>query len=171
MFVFDLIRRAWTICDFPVNIQCIALIPGSHPEVHCGTASGGTLLRIFGEDIDDDGQDIDWDVRFAPKYMGSFMRSTYWRRAIFDLLVTPEQHITATATFLGLSGTIQRIFSFNGVGTTRWGGQDTADVRRSFSLQRTAPAVYIDLTGRGNVKIRGIEYQGSPQPLTRVSNQ
>lgn len=182
IFVYDLVRRAWAVDDFPVAFQTLQLVtfPGQQPEVQGGTTDG-RLVRIYGNDADDNGQAIQWSMRTKPSFLGTPYRPTFWRRVVIDLLFTPSQTATVRATAAGLGAQTSRVLTFTGTpagdqwgsgiwGTMVWSATGNVESRRSLDVLRTAPSAYIDLSGSGPVTLRGIEWQGRTKPLTRMAS-
>ena len=181
VFVYDLVRRAWTICDYPVNFNSLALISTlvSAPVVQAGTSSGGQLLVLFNGATSDNGVPINWSFRTKRHAAQDFMRPTYWRRMDMDLgFLTSPQTASVTATLTGLSKTISRTLTYTGqsLGTNwgsgiwgqfNWSGSTAIDGRQSFDLLRTFPSVQFDISGTGHVVVRGMELQYRQKPPTR----
>lgn len=83
-FAYDLVRRAWTVHQFPNPVSTVQTIqdPNTVPVTLTGDFSGGKVRRIFGGDITDDGADIVWEVLCRPGMGSSPQQNTYFRRMI-----------------------------------------------------------------------------------------
>lgn len=167
VFVYDLVRRTWTICDFPIKFNCLNLFatPTTMPIIHAGRDTSGQLVSLFAGATDDAGAAINWSVRTKPEFLGSPMRMAFWRRLVVDLFFTPTQSVTAQLTVFGLADPASSTLSFAAIP----GVTGVQDGRRSLDVMRTAGAVYAELTGTGHVHLRGLEWQGRPKPLTKVA--
>jgi hypothetical protein len=172
VFVFDLVRRAWTICDFPVEISSLTLYatPTSQPAVRAGTTTHGWIISLFAGDTTDNGAAIDWSFRTRSFFVRSFMQPTFWRRGIIDAQITGPQPVTMTSTLGGIAQTPSSTKTYlpladagatygTGVyGTSQYSVGSVTDQRQSFDIMRTAPNLFVDVNGIGNVRIRGIEF-------------
>lgn len=181
LFIYDLVRKAWTIGDYPVQIQCLKLFatPTISPVVHAGTTSTQQILVLFNGATTDNGAAIGWSLRTRNFYVGSFMRPTYWRRLEVDIAFsTSPQAISVVAAPTGLPISITRTLTYTGsVAGSKWGsavwnqfrwaGSASVDGRRAFDIQRIAPSISFSLDGTGPVTLRGIEIQHMPKPVTR----
>ena len=183
-FVYDLIRKAWSVCDFPIDISCLSLFttPSQQPVIHAGTSSTGQILQLFAQDPSDNGSLIPWSFTSRPYFMGSYMRPTFWRRLIVDMLFpTPSQAVTVNSTLTGLSSSVSKTMTFAGTGASAtyngsaqydsgavYDGASTVDGRQDVSIMKTAPSVKLAMSGSGNVRIRGLVYQARSKPLTKA---
>lgn len=180
IFVYDLVRRAWTVDDFPVALQTLQLVtvPGQQPEVQAGTTDG-RIIRIYGNDPDDNGHPVAWSMRSKPAYLGSPYRPAFWRRVVIDLVFTPAQATSVRATLAGVGALTTTTQLFTGTppgdqwgagiwGTMTWAASGNAESRKSLDVLRTSPSASIDLSGSGPVTLRGIEWQARSKPLTRM---
>ena len=82
VFVYDLLRQAWTILTFPVPFATIdaQYDPGVEPYVLAGEQGGGRVQRLFAGDSQDDGANVSWTVRLAPVKGRSTTDRMYIRR-------------------------------------------------------------------------------------------
>lgn len=183
-FVYDLIRKAWSVCDFPIDISCLSLFttPSQQPVIHAGTSSTGQIIQLFAQDSSDNGSLIPWSFTSRPYFMGSYMRPTFWRRLIVDMLFpTPSQAVTVNSTLTGLSSSVSKTMTFAGTGASAtydgssqydsgaiYDGASTVDGRQDVSIMKTAPSVRLAMNGSGNVRIRGLVYQARSKPLTKA---
>lgn len=187
VFIYDLVRRSWAVCDFPSPLHCLANVSLSSNQVillagGAAPAIGNTkVYKLFGGDLTDDGDAVPWSFRTKPAFVGSPFGRTFFRRLILDLLFTPDQQTTATVTLIGLSGTRGGTDTFTSPVTTpsqlwgsaiwgqfTWGAEAGVDGRRDFAILRTAPSAYVDVSGSGPVRVRGVEWQARSKPLTRA---
>lgn len=168
VFVYDLIRRAWTICTFPKSFSTFALYttPTTQPVVHAGTFSGGTLEVMFNGVETDNGLPIDWSVETKAFFMGSPMRRAYWRRMILDLIYRPNQNVTVSTALASDPTALSQTRQFSAVSGAATG---SIERRLTYSIMRTTPNVAATISGSGPVTIRGIEFHGVPKPLTTVN--
>lgn len=180
-FIYDLVRKAWTIADYPVDFQCLNLFtsPAQQPVVQGGSATGTTQIRaLFNGDTTDNGVPIDWSFRTKKYFLGSWMRPTYWRRLVIDAAVNPPQDMDVSVTLTGINETFERDMRFTGEasgsrwgtaiwGQFRWAGSGLVEGQRSVSFLRVAPSAQADVGGTGYVKIRGLAWHAVPWPLNR----
>ncbi len=183
-FIFDLINKAWTMADFPEDMSCLLLVGGSaatFPLVKAGTATRGRILNLFNGATTDNGVPIEWDMSTKTFTAASAMNNAYWRRLVIDLLFTPTQDITVDTTLFGAPEATMVTRTFRGTatgpkwgsavwGNFEWGGTAQAEANRSVDIMRTAYGVKFDITGRGYVKLRGLEVQARSKPLGGVRN-
>lgn len=187
VFIYDLVRRSWAVCDFPTPLHCLANASLSSNQVTL-LAGGATpptgntkVYKLFGGDLTDDGDSVPWSFRTKPAFVGSPFGMTFFRRLILDMLFTPDQASTATVTLIGLSGTRGGSATFTSPTTDpskvwgtaiwnqfTWGTEAGVDGRRDFAILRTAPSAYADISGSGPVRVRGLEWQVKSKPLTRA---
>lgn len=182
-FVYDLVRRAWTICDLPINFQSMMLFSAltTQPEIRAGRNTAGQIVRIFHYgDNTDNGAAINWSVRTRTFSIGSHLRPAFWRRFVLNLMYSPAQSVTVNTTLTGFSSALSSTVSYTGAttgstygtavygqGTYGTGLTNTIDDLQSVDILRTSSAVYATLTGSGDVRIRGLAFHGSPKPITR----
>ena len=182
IFVFDLVRRAWTICDYPIDISSLTLYTTSttQPAVRAGATTHGWVISLFAGDTTDNGVPIDWSFRSRSFFVKSFMQPTYWRRGILDVQVTGPQPVTMTTTLGAIATTpsstrtylplmnVGALYGSGIYGTSRYSVGNVTDQRQSFDIMRTAPTLYVDVTGTGNVRIRGLEFHIVSKKPTRM---
>lgn len=166
LFVYDLVRRGWTMMDLPVSLSTMKLFlsPLTSPVVHAGTTSTGQIIRLFAGDMDDAGIAIEWTVSSKRYFSQNQMQLSFWRRAVVDMQGEPTKHVTIVPWIDGIEHTGQEFVFPDG---------DSAEVRGVFSpdLIRTAHDIQLIVSGTGKVKIRGIELHASNKPLTRFLNR
>ena len=186
LFVFDLIRRGWTIADLPIPIQCLSLFftPTVAPVVHAGTATGGRIVRLFSGDLTDDGALIGWSAKTKPETSGSQTRPSYFQRAILDVTYRSSQQVQITATPVSITPTgesklvatrsvltspiVGSAYGAAKYGTAVYGASTFRGGRVTIPVHRQGSAMYLDITGRGQAVIRGLEWHIKPKPITRV---
>ena len=182
VFVYDLVRRAWTICDFPINFQSMVLFStvGVQPEIRAGRNTSGQVVRIFNNDTSDNGSGIAWSFRSRTFSVGSHLRPAFWRRFVLDLLFAPAQSVTVNTTLGGFTSALSSTRSYTGAtvgstyssavysqGTYGTGLTNTVDDLQSVEIIRTSPSAYVTVTGTGNIRVRGLAFHASPKPVTR----
>lgn len=182
IFVFDLVRRAWTICDFPIEFQSLTLYttPTTQPTVRAGARDRGWITSIFERAPTDNGQPIEWSFRSRAFFARSYMQRAFWRRAVIDLRIEDPQLATmtmtlgaiantpsVTRTYLPLTG-IGATYGSGIYGTSQYSVGDVSDVRQPFDIMRTAPNIQLDISGTGNVRVRGLELHAVAKRPTAV---
>ena len=184
VFVYDLVRRSWTILQYPMNLTTLALItsPTTQPRIQGGTADAGpnpcSIVNMFNNDLTDDGAPISWSMRSRAFFAGSFMRPTYWRRLVLDFGFSPPQDVAVTVTTLGHNVALSRTLTYTGIapaaiwgssvwGSFLWGNNVLLDGRRSMDILRKGTSSFVDLSGTGHVVLRGLEWQVRSEPLNR----
>lgn len=182
LFVYDLIRKAWTICDYPTAFQCLSLVvtPTTQPQIQAGAATGGTIQRLFSGDATDNGTPIAWSFRTRPVSANPPTELAYFRRATLDVLYTPSQSVNVSIAPAGQTA-FSRTALFNAPaagsiwgnplavwGQFVWGATNTIESRVSVDIQRTAPSTFLDISGTGIVRCRAISWQVVTKPLTRA---
>lgn len=164
-FVYDLVRKAWTVCDFPINFSWMGTLyrAGMQPTVQGASYQNPVALdTIFGIDQTDDGAAVNWTVTTKVFSIGPNMDNNYYRRG--------EIHI---ASSLSKVLTVETVYNNNAVTQTNVinvtiipGREDT---RVSYNMMTVAPAITsIKITGSGVVSLRGITVQGVQRHLTAV---
>jgi hypothetical protein len=180
VFIYDLIRKAWTICDYPFAIQTLALIttPTTQPLMHAGTTASGTIKRLFAGDHDDDGVEIPWSLLTRTVFLQSPQSDTFFRRVILDLAAHTPQTITVTTKFADIPPTTSALV-FNDAklgsswgrarwGQFAWGGGEHVHARRTLDILRTTPSMALSISGTGHCVIRGLTWHARAKPLTRM---
>lgn len=180
VFVYDLVRRAWSVCDFPVGLNALKLFTDQTavlPVVRGGTSTKGQIVRLFnGLDTSDAGAAAAWS--FRTRNFGSATRPTYWRRVTVDMAYTPTQTVTVSTSLGGIRSTTSRTLSFAGTKGAVYGkaiyGTDTygsgmQDYAEAQDLLTTATWANSTVSGSGNVRIRGLAYDVAPKPVRRLT--
>lgn len=182
IFLYDLIRRAWTVCDFAEDFQTLGTRynVGQNPAILAGSASANPpkIYSMFNGAPDDNGNPIYWGVKTRTFYANSFMRPAYWRRLVIDAATDGDENVTVTTHVAGQRTPVRTTVHFNEPNdgakwnTPPWAGfvwqnSGLQDTRRSVDIMRTGPSIWCEIEGNGKVSIRGIEWQVSPKPMTR----
>jgi hypothetical protein len=144
-FVYDLVRRAWTVLQFSNPIATIQAIenPNTLPVVLAGDFNGGSVRRVFSGDATDDGQAIAWQVNLKPAFGSSPQQNAYYRRLI----------VKATNVVAG-----QVITGFFAIGPT-----NTNNPIQTLSAQFPVPAGTTQFIINGNF---GANYQVKVQAIS-----
>jgi len=172
IFVFDVTKKAWTVCTFPYPwATCNLLLePGILPYTQAGLYNRAAVQRIFAGDERDDGVKVSWQVRFPP--LPQPMRRTYVRRFLAQFFhVYQGQDVTAELV-LGPARTPQRVRQTKRVTVTAnaypgSGLEDTVEDELYFDVGRTGEVLWTELTGTGCLTLRSAEWQLSQKNLTR----
>lgn len=187
IFIYDLVRKAWTIASFPIAVSTMQLIldTGQSPLVLVGDYLTNGVRRIFNGDVDDDGTPISWMVRVKPAFGASPMQRAYYRRMIakfFD--VQAAQVISAQFAFgpsqaarvqvqaipASASLSVGSGYGLDTYGTSPYGAvssvQSLTDVDLPFDLGMIADNVIADISGTGKARLRGIEWHLRAKPMT-----
>jgi hypothetical protein len=171
VFIYDLVRRSWTVCDFAVPFQSLSLYItlSSQPVLQAGTSTGGQIVSLFNGATTDNGVAIPWSAQTRSYFLKSPGTPTYWRRAVIDMFVAANQTATVTTARVNDSASVSATQTFTTLGsgatlygsaiygTSRYGASGSSDVRQSFDILRTAPSVGLTITGTGVVRIRSID--------------
>jgi len=187
MFVYDLVRKAWTICTFANYFQTVQLIlnPSSLPIVLGGDIAGsGQVRRLFVADADDDGTPIQWTLKTRPVFSNSPLSRSYFRRMLLKVFkMTALSQINVQFVF-GPSQVINRkqvpisaaLAPFSGYGVDAYGAsgygsepgvQNLTDVDLNFDIGVKANNCLAVISGQGPGRIRGIEWHLKKMALTR----
>jgi hypothetical protein len=195
VFCYDLIRRAWTILQYPYPIGTLAtiLVPGALPSVLLGEwtgggpGTGGAVRRIFNEADDDDGVAISWQVRPRPLMVRFPADRLYARRLQLTWGgVTAAQNVTVTMALspgnrvarwtipVSATGTgAAQGWSLGGWGQEPWGSTvpvvQVSDTMNAIDVHQLATLAVVELTGAGRLRLRGLEWQVRPKPLVATA--
>ena len=172
MFIFDVTRKAWTVCTFPLAWATCNLIlePGVLPSTQVGLFNRAGVQRIFAGDERDDGVKVDWRVRFPP--VANPMQRTYVRRFLAEFFhIYQGQDVTAEFV-LGPARSPQRVTQTKRVTISAnaypgSGLSDAVEDELYFDVGRTGEVLWTELTGSGCVTLRGVMWQLSQKQLTR----
>lgn len=189
VFVYDLVRRAWTILQFASDIgtMSLSLVPNQFPVVYLGDASVGFVRRAFAGDTTDDGTVINWTV-FTRAFTGQTpMTRAIWIRLLANFFnISAGSTVSATFYFTPTDNlgqktvmktipTITPINTFLGWGNdawgdSAWGGSNAATITdqiEDFGILKKCTAVQVSLSGSGPMKLRAISLQARALPETR----
>lgn len=186
-FIYDLVRKAWTIATYPNAISTIQLIldSGQLPVLLTGDFSANGVRRIFAGDADDDGTAIGWVVRVKPSFGSSPMDRAYYRRLItkfFDVQAAqvinvqfnfgPSQAARLQTTSVPVSTSLSILsgYGLSTYGTSPYGSvssvQSLTDVDLPFDIGVLANNIIAEISGTGKARLRGIEWHLRSKPLT-----
>lgn len=165
LFIYDLIRRGWSICTVPVDITCLNIYfsRSQSPIIHAGSATGGKILRMFDVDTDDDGAAISWSLKTRAFFAGNQMTPSYWRRAQLSFNVEPNTTLSVTP-IVDRAVREPQIFT---VPDSSPPGDHTVDVVISPDIMETAHVVQLLVEGESHAHLRGLEFHVSPKPSTK----
>lgn len=189
MFIYDLVRRSWTMATFANSISSLQLIldPNQLPSVLGGDYSTGYVRRYFAGDTTDDGVDVNWTLTLAPLTGPHPLQNVYLRRLLVSTFgFTAGASITATFAYAAniltstkVVPTIATIVNQTGYGTQAFGqapygdpltaNLPGTDVTMEFVPQGGIISnwIVIQLSGTGPGKIRGLGWHHIAKPLTR----
>ena len=161
-FVYDLVRRGWTLFTLPDSISCINLYfgRGQFPTLHLGTATGGEILEFFTGESTDNGDDIAWSFTTRTVFAGNPMTPSFWRRAQISLLGPPNTPITVTPIIERTERAAQHFTLPDSIDTEIEGVL-------AVDLMETAGFVQLRIEGTGPCRLRALEYQVAPKPSTK----
>lgn len=166
VFIYDLIRRGWTICDFPRTMSCLNLFstPTTFPRIHAGTLTSGKIVDIFNGATTDNGVAVAWEILTRAFFSSNQMSPAYWRRAHVNLEAPPRTEITITPVVDGIAreGQVRTLPDSTAVQV-----ETVLDV----DIMETAHSVQLKITGAGHCRVRGIELHASPKPLTKYRSR
>lgn len=162
VFCYDLTRRAWTLLTLPSGVvaQSMSLYttPGQNPEPRVGTSDGRVFRWWTGAEKDHPSADVEFRLLTRPYVGHSPFEPSYFRRARVLVEGQPGHAVTVRPLIDDIPGPAEM--------TAR------SEAFRSLSEQiidlpihRTARHVALEITGRGAVRIRGVEFHASPKPI------
>jgi hypothetical protein len=198
VFIYDLVRRAWTVLNFPNNLATLQLIldAGSLPTVLGGDWDQGYVRRYFMGDKTNDGTVTNWLVRTRAYTAGTPSERAYWRRLLLTTYgfpagsqisvtfypspISPVQSKTVTKTIPTVTAISPFLgFGLDPFGTSPFGASIEAieDTVLEFPMGFKANNVQVQLAGSVSDtattlgKIRGIELHARAMPLTKSTFQ
>jgi len=189
LFVYDLVRRAWALFQYPMAIATMSLHlhPGAPPHLLLGDFADGQIQHTFAGDRDDNGIPISCQALLHPVSGSSPQTNSYFRRAVLKVTdvvegqdidclfivgpVTsnPPRQIQKTVTVpvtvgLGLGWGLQPW------GTSPYGGlQINSEADLTVDLGVIGTNLRPQFTWAGPLRLRGVEYHQRQKPLRRVS--
>ena len=161
-FVFDLVRKSWTICDFPYDVSWIGtLYENGQGNLYAGQNTQGGIYRLMGlNDVSDTGVPVDWSFRTGPVTSGDPTGLMFFRRMLLDMVYPQGQSLNYT-------------IKLNGYTTSPSGSRALPVLitsgRTDIDIMRTAPSIYATISGSGNIRVRGLTWQVRKKPLTRAT--
>lgn len=166
IFVYDLIRRGWTLATLPTPPTSMALFftPNVNPVVHIGTAAG-KLLRWFDGDTTDDGAKVEWKMKTRFFFAQNPLERSYWRRA----QVLAEGDVAQSFDITPVLDGARRATRTRRLPDTP--DATTAEDVLTIDIQEKARSCQIEIAGKGAVRIRGVELHASPQPVRPAQHQ
>ena len=175
VFVYDLLRQAWTICTFPYVFATLgeSNMPGMMTHVVAGESGGGHVQRLFANDATDDGAKVKWKVRVPPLRGRTPTEVIYIRRTLLKAVgMQAGQSVTSRAVFGPVT---QRQGPLTCTSTTSVPSllsspdrlEDQAEATLNFDIGRKGECMYLELEGEDHITIREVVQHGVPQPLSR----
>lgn len=192
VFVYDLVRRAWTINNYPTNLATLQLIldAGQLPSVLSGDWDMGYVRRLYAMDTTDDGTAISWFHRTRAYSGGTPAERSYYRRMLLTTYgFTAGTQISATffpspqvpVNFKTVTKTVPQVnainpflgFGLDPFGTSAFGAAiaNIEDQVLEFPIGIKCNNLQIQLSGESQGRIRGIELHARQMPLTRSTYQ
>ena len=192
VFIYDLVRRAWTINNYPTNIATLQLIldAGQLPSVLMGDWDAGYVRQLFAGDRNDDGAAIQWFHRTRAYSAGTPAERAYYRRMLLTTYgFTAGTQISATffpspmvpVNFKTITKTVPQVnainpfagFGLDPFGTSAFGATIEAieDQVLEFPIGIKCNNLQVQLSGQSQGRIRGLELHAKAQPLTRSTYQ
>lgn len=162
VFIYDLIRRSWSLATFPLGMSCLNLFftPTTSPVIHAGTATTGKILQLFNDDETDDGSEIDWSFRTRAYYGRNPLEPTFWRRARVLVAGSPRQLVKITPRVDRVDETTRELRL-----PSEGSGAHAIETSLDVDLLRTARHVQLNVSGSGHAVIRAVELHASPKPI------
>lgn len=190
VFIYDLVRRAWTVATFANDLGTLALsqVPSQLPQVYLADATLGFVRRSFAGDATDDGTAIAWTI-FTRAFTGKTPTTrALWLRLLLDFFgIAAGSTVSCTFYFSPTDNTgartdtktiptIATVSSFAGWGsdpwgTTPWGSQTGAvltDQLVDYGILKKCTAVQVSISGSGPMKLRALSMQARALPETRA---
>jgi hypothetical protein len=138
--------------------------PNVNPVIHLGTGAG-KLQRWFDGDTTDDGTEIAWKMKTRFFFSQNPLQRAYWRRAQLLVEGPVNQSIDITPVLDNARRATQtRRLSDDPNETTI---EDVINI----DIQEKARACQLEVSGKGAVRVRGVELHGSPEPVSPVLQQ
>src|SRR2546428_1442431 len=170
IFVYDLIRKAWVVCDFPISFSCMSLIATNvtFPVIYAGTNTGGQIVSIFNGDTTDAGAPIQWSFRTKTFAQKDNTQPAFWKRGTLDLVFQPPtQTVSVSTSLANIVNPLSENLNYSGAvtGVTTYGSAKYGsgvyssassvelENRKSFTLMRTSPSLFSTFTGAGRVSV------------------
>ncbi len=162
IFVYDLIRRGWSIVAFPgPGIRCLTTVfPVSRfPHVELGTTTGGEIHEWFTGEVTDNGTEISWEVETRAFSGRSPLTPAYFRRAMVLG--------SAGRTPITVQPIVDEVSRDPLIYTPQADETSSArELRWEIPLMVKARQVRLRISGSGPARVRGVEVHVGPQPLS-----
>ena len=175
VFVYDLLRQAWTILTFPVPFATIdaQYDPGVTPYVLAGEQGGGRVQRLFAGDEQDDGVDVPWSVRMPPEKGRSATQRLYIRRVLVKAIGMRAGMAVTGRAVLGPAAQRQgpqvRVATSTAptVLSPASGLEGEVAATMNFDVGRKGEVFFYELEGAGPIVIREVTMHGLPEAPSR----
>jgi hypothetical protein len=193
IFVFDLVRQAWTVLQYPQNIASFYAHedPDALPVMYAGDYDAGHIRALFSGAADDDGTPINWQAALRPAPGSSPQQPAYFRRAVIKVAGgRAGQTLNAQAIFgpltqtiatevdrvltLGVTGSLAPLFGYglDAYSTGAYGGGgggNNAGLEQDLTMDLGVIGnnARLNLSGQGQLTLRGIEWHVRPKPIGR----
>ena len=164
LFIYDLIRRGWTLCTLPtpVSTMSLYLTTGEFPSIHAGTFFGGKLQQLFATNqFTDNGSDIGWSMETKSYFVQNQVEPAFWRRAQVQILGQPGYFVQIQPV---VDGNVRESKYYRFPPVT---GPELVEAVFSRDIRETAHNVRLRVSGKGRAYIRGVELQASAKPITK----
>lgn len=189
VFVYDLVRKAWTIQEFANALSTLQLPldPGVLPTMYGGDATAGYVRRYFSGDTTDDGFPISSLIRTRAFTTGSPMERMYVRRFLLEVFKMNVNTLVTSTFYFGPNimnvnktlPTIMNTYPAQGYGQNPYGSAPYGDPVLAASANATlvfdilggalTNDIYADVSWSGPGKIRGLGFHVRKKPLTRTT--
>lgn len=175
VFVYDLLRQAWTILTFPMAFATIdtQFEPGITPYILAGEQGGGRVQRLFAGDETDDGTDVHWSVRLPPVKGRNATTPLYIRRMLIKAIGMRAGMDVVGRAVLGPASQRQgpqvhtARSSVATILSPTSGLEGEVAATMNFDIGRTGEVFYTEFEGDGPIVIREITIHARAKPLSR----
>jgi hypothetical protein len=191
-FIYDLIRKAWTVATFPNPVSTFETIlnPAAVPIVMGGGFSDGKIRRYFAGDLDDDGVVIQWTLRTRSLFGQNPLHRAYFRRMMMKLFgVQTGRTVQARFVYGPLGKVIEKFvtktiravtplipspggdgYGDDPYGDSGYGGvfsaTEVVDRDLEFGIGVIANNLFVHVTGSGPGRLRGLDFHLRAKPPT-----
>lgn len=161
-FIYDLVRRAWTVIDLPFAVASITFLTplNTLPYVFLGDSPNpgvlGNIRRWMARDPDWDGVLITSTVRSRLVFDGSPMQRAYFRRLQLDVIPATTPTTVAITVTCNSGETFTDNYTLN---------PNPNGSQLEVSIDHVCNSVYYDLTMVGNISLRGHEFHLRRKPM------
>lgn len=177
LFIYDLVRRAWSMATVPVPVSSLVLLlqPGAVPHVQVGAFNNGRIYTFFPISVYIDSTQNDvlvripWSVRTKAYFNTNQMHSTYFRRGLFNVMGQPLYPVDITPIIDGVPDEKQRhYFPDIGIGQPPPNNiPQLSETVMSVDIMRSGHTIQYLVEGEGRFHLRGIETHTIEKPPTR----